>query len=131
MKRGSNRLRLRGTRHWATPLVLAMLCLRALVPAGFMLAPIDGRLQIVLCDSAAPARAPHHQGHDHGAHRHAIADPNCPYAQSAGPAPLPALPMLAAAPVANAPAVHGNLSQTHVPFGPVRQHSPRAPPLLA
>lgn len=50
-------------RHWATPLVLAVLLLRALVPAGFMLAPVDGGLAIVLCDADATASLYRGAGH--------------------------------------------------------------------
>ena len=50
-------------RHWAAPFVLAMLLLRALVPAGFMLAPVDGGLAIVLCDADATASLYRGAGH--------------------------------------------------------------------
>ncbi len=50
-------------RHWATPFVLAMLLLRALVPAGFMLAPVDGGLAVVLCDADGAASLYRHAGH--------------------------------------------------------------------
>src|ERR1700680_3612114 len=131
MRRTANRLRHGGARHWAAPFVLAMLCLRALVPAGFMLAPIDGRLEIVLCDSSVPSLGHHHHhsGYDPTTHHHNGVDPTCPYAQSSGPAPLPALPAMAAAPVASAPVVQSNVSQTHATFGPARQQTPRGPPL--
>lgn len=109
--------------------VLAMLCLRALLPAGFMLAGGDGRLAVVLCDSDARSAAHHRHGHQHPGHAHL--DPTCPYAQSAGPAPLPALPVLPAAPIATALRLPRAASQTWVPFGPSRQQSPRAPPHLA
>ena len=90
MKRRANRSRLCGVRRWAAPFVLVMLCLRALVPAGFMLAPLNGRLAVVLCDSmAAPGGAHEHVGHHHPGHAHL--DPTCPFAQSSGPAPLPAM----------------------------------------
>lgn len=51
-------------RHWAAPFVLAMLVLRSLVPAGFMLAPVDGGLAVVLCDADATAAMYGHTGHD-------------------------------------------------------------------
>jgi hypothetical protein len=133
----ANRLRSGGARHWAAPFVLAMLCLRAFIPAGFMLAPVDGQLAVVLCDTDAPAGLQGHdaytQGHHaHAAgHHHAKADPTCPYAQSSGPAPLPSLPLLAAVQVATASAPAVQVAQTHSRFGPTRQQSPRGPPRLA
>jgi Protein of unknown function (DUF2946) len=131
MRRSTNRFRTSGARHWAAPFVLAMLCLRALVPAGFMLAPIDGRLAVVLCDSDAPGTVHRHGGHDHSGHHHTQTDPTCPYAQSAGPAPLPALPVVAAAPIESVPALPAPFAQTYAQFGPSRQQSPRAPPHFA
>src|SRR5688572_17441061 len=107
-----------GAMHWkakkrsrflrrAGQLTAAVLCLRALIPAGFMLAPVDGHLEMVFCDAAAPKPIHHppmahvhdmsgmeHGGPEHAASEHGVtgyahADPTCPYAQSAGPAPLP------------------------------------------
>src|SRR5579864_7917867 len=100
-----NRLRHGGARHWAAPFVLAMLCLRAFIPAGFMLAPVGGQLAVVLCDTdaqgLAPNQTPGHHGHDLAVgHHHAQTDPTCPYAQSSGPAPLPVVPVLAAVQIA-------------------------------
>lgn len=52
-------------RHWVAPFVLAMLVLRSLVPAGFMLAPVDGGgLAVVLCDADATVAMYGHTGHD-------------------------------------------------------------------
>lgn len=88
---GSRRLRL----ICLAALVAPVLALRALIPAGFMAAPVDGKWQIVLCQPELMAGAhPHHHGHDSGA---AVVDPTCPYAQSAGPALMPTLPVLPAA----------------------------------
>lgn len=117
-----------GHRRWTT-FVLIMLALRALVPAGFMLAPVDGQPAIVLCDTDAPGVPHQHAGHHHAGHAHL--DPTCPYAQSAGPAPLPALPVLTGAPAATAGALPTPKAQVHARFGPSRQQSPRAPPLSA
>ena len=130
MKPSSKQLQYSGARHWAAPFVLAMLCLRALVPAGFMLAPIDGRLDIVLCDADATAALHHHGGHDHSGHHHTQLDPTCPYAQSAGPAPLPVLPVLASALIAFVWARPVQVAQTHDQFGPIRLQFPRGPPSL-
>jgi len=116
-------------RRRVTTLLLVMLALRALVPAGFMLAPVDGRPAIVLCDTDAPGAPHQHAGHHHAGHAHL--DPTCPYAQSAGPAPLPALPVLTGAPAATAGALPTPTAQVHARFGPSRQQSPRAPPASA
>ncbi|HVO45980.1 MAG TPA: hypothetical protein VMT29_06550 [Steroidobacteraceae bacterium] len=150
-------LRHGGIRHWAAPWVLAVLCLRALVPAGFMLAPVDGGLDVVLCDADAAAAlhsfgvqhamhghvmagdgAAHHHdaaGHPeyagHSGHHHSHPDPTCPYAQSAGPAPLPALPALPPLQASATRLLPVDFSQTHSQFGPSREQSPRGPPTLA
>jgi len=129
MRQRTNRTQRGGVRRFGTLFVLAMLGLRALIPAGFMLAPQDGRLAVVLCDSDAPGAAHRHDGHHHPGHTHS--DPTCPYAQSAGPAPLPEFPALAAAPIATVLLLPAQVSQTFVQFGPSRHQSPRAPPQLA
>lgn len=131
MSRGrtaTNRPRDAGQRRWTT-LLLIVLALRALVPAGFMLAPVDGQPAIVLCDTDAPGAPHQHAGHHHAGHAHL--DPTCPYAQSAGPAPLPALPVLTGAPAVTADALPTPTAQVHARFGPSRQQSPRAPPASA
>jgi len=131
---------MKGMRHikkpgWATLLVLGMLFLRALVPAGFMLVPMDGRLAVVLCDaemSAGGHQHHHHPGHDTAAHHDsARGDPTCPYAQSAGPAPLPTLPALAGTATVGELVAPAAVTQTLLRFGPTRQQTPRGPPPLA
>lgn len=130
----------KGMRHiknpgWTTLLVLGLLFLRALVPAGFMLAPMDGSLAFVLgCDieMSAGEHQRHHPGHDHAAHQHdGHTDPTCPYAQSAGPAPLPTLPVLAGAATVDQLVAPSAITQTLLRFGPTRQQTPRGPPSLA
>lgn len=131
MRQRPSRLRYGGARHWAAPFVLVMLCLRAFVPAGFMLAPIDGHLAVVLCDTDAPG-ARHHLGrHEHPGHHHLQLDPTCPYAQSGGPAPLPALPVLGPQPIAVTSPLPAPITQPYAHAGPPRQHYPRGPPHLA
>jgi hypothetical protein len=114
-------------------LILGMLFLRALVPAGFMLAPVEGGLAIVLCEPDVLAASGHHHfGHDHAAHHHgAHGDPTCPYAQSAGPAPLPTLPALTGGAPPLGLASLPVATQTRLSFGPRRQPVSRGPPLLA
>lgn len=127
----------KGIRHgadsrWATLLLLGMLFLRALIPAGFMLAPVDGSLAFVLCEPGVLAGGHHHGGHDHAAHHHgAHTDSTCPYAQSAGPAPLPTLPVVAGGGVSGLVVSPTALAQTFLRCGPPRQESCRGPPRLA
>lgn len=151
---------------WARLLVLGLLFLRALVPAGFMLAQVDSGFALVLCDGAMPAGEPqhqqqhqhqhHHHGNDSGAaHESAAAhdvaavrngaaghdgaaphggmhgDPTCPYAQNAGPAPLPALPVVAATARSRPFSPPTAVTQTFSHFGPTREQTPRGPPSLA
>lgn len=139
---------MKGMRHtkrpgWATLLVLGLLFLRGLVPAGFMLASDSGHLAFVVCSlelptagmPAAAMPASHHHMHmamDHSAHQHgAHGDPTCPYAQSGGPAPLPTLPMLAGRDTFKRPRLPVAVTQTLLGFGPIRQPSSRGPPQLA
>ncbi len=131
--------------HSLNLFVLAVLLLRALVPAGFMLAPVNGQLVVVLCDADATASMHQHSGHDHALHHHADhgpmghdrsgghthPDPTCPFAQSAGATPLPTVPALADATQAALRVSVDRFAQTHSHFGPARQQSPRAPPRLA
>jgi hypothetical protein len=110
-------------------LVLTMLVVRALVPAGYMLATDEGHARIVLCD-AGIARF-HHEGHHHPGGGHTHGDPTCPYAQSAGPAPPPVLPVVDATAAAAYYLLPASLAQLATPFGPARRNSPRAPPVRA
>jgi hypothetical protein len=113
-----------------------MLCLRAFVPAGFMLAPVDGALQVVLCDADASAMPHQHGDHEHaghhtGHHPHAQLDPTCPYAQSSGPAPLPVLPYVHSGPERTLFILPVQIEQRHDQFGPARRQFPRGPPRFA
>jgi hypothetical protein len=111
--------------RWSGLLVLAMVVVRAFVPAGYMLAPLDGELTLVLCD--AEMQGAHHPGRHHG-HHGMHPDPTCPYAQSAGPAPLPALPVPPPAADFGPALLPAQYSQTFLNFGPVRRQAARAPP---
>ena len=138
MSKFLNSMRNRGRSHWAAAFVLAMLAARALVPAGFMLAPVDGSLSFVLCEpevlggSQTHQHHHHHDGHDQSTHPGGShVDSTCPYAQSAGPAPLRALPVVAATTTiveGLAPTIQHQVS---LRSGPIRQQFPRGPPALA
>ena len=41
------------SRRQTALLIVAMLCVRAFIPAGFMAAPVDGRWQLVVCSPGA------------------------------------------------------------------------------
>lgn len=112
--------------------VLPVLLLRASIPAGFMAASVDGTMQIVLCQPEIMAGARHHHHHP-GSHDKASTDvdPTCPYAQSAGPALMPTLPVLPPALVMHSLESPQATSQAQVSYGPPRQQSPRGPPTLA
>ncbi len=121
---------------WATLLVLGLLFLRALIPTGFMLAPMDGSLAFVLCDAEMSAgehqHHHHHPGLDQAAHQHdGHVDPTCPYAQSAGPAPLPTLPVLTGIATIDLLVPPLAFTQTLLTSGPPRQQTPRGPPHFA
>jgi hypothetical protein len=138
-----NRMRHLKKPRWASTLVLGLLFLRALVPAGFMLASVDGNLAFVLCDGDMPRAAMpdgampaghHHMpmAMDHAAHHHgAHGDPPCPYALSGGPAPLPTLPVLVGGTTFERPRLPAAITQTLLSFGPIRLPSSRGPPHLA
>jgi hypothetical protein len=55
-----------------------MLVLRALIPAGFMLAPVDGGLAIVVCDADATESLYRRAGHDMSAGQSGHAMPGGP-----------------------------------------------------
>ena len=118
---------------WATLFVLGMLCLRALVPPGYMLAPAQEHAAMVLCHAAMPwserAQNSVKSGRDATAHHGgAHSDPDCPYAQSAGPAPLPTLPALAQATLCVPDDASVRVTQNFSTCGPTRRQSPRGPP---
>ncbi len=126
-------MRDRSISKWATLFVFGVLFLRAMVPAGFMLAPVDGHLAFVLCEPGVMAAGHHHHhpGSDLGTHHDgAHGDPICPYAESAGPAPLPTLPVLTAAQIPDRLSVATPATQTFLSFGPPRQRTSRGPPAL-
>lgn len=128
MTRGGHGSGRGGSRRQTALLILAMLCVRAFIPAGFMAAPVDGRWQLVVCGPGALGSAGHTQ-HDPG-HQHQHDDPNCPFALSAAPGPLPSLPALAAVQNAAVLALPTGAAQPYPSFEPARQHLPRGPPRL-
>ena len=130
-------MRYRTSPSWTAIAVLGLLFLRALVPAGFMLASADGSPAVVLCDAetsvgAHPQHHHHHPGGDAALHHEgAHGDPTCPYAQSAGSAPLPTLPILALGTLYDRLIPPAVVTQAVLPSGPIRKQSSRGPPSLA
>jgi hypothetical protein len=99
-----------GSRHPIAVLALLFLALalRAVIPAGFMLAPDDaGRIGLVACSGSAPA-ATHH--HHHGHDRNAPAEQPCPFAIALAAATPPAPPALI---LAMAPAAEPAIAPAH------------------
>jgi hypothetical protein len=90
-----------------------------------------------LCDAEMSAGAHllhhhHHPGADQAAHhegRHG--DPTCPYAQSAGSAPLPTLPILTGGAEFAFFIPPAAVTQAFSPSGPIRKQSSRGPPFPA
>jgi hypothetical protein len=161
---------------WTMRFVLGWLFLRSLIPAGFMVAPADRALGIVLCNAEMSMSGPQNGGdqdqdqdqdlgqnqnqnqngnasangnqqhrhqdqqqyyerdqlvHDPAHHDGVHSGPACPYAQSAGPAPLPTLPVVAGSTGCDRLIAPAEVTQTRLSFGPPRQQSSRGPPPLA
>jgi len=104
---------------WVALALLPLLFARAMVPAGFMASTAGGGIHYVFCghDGAVDTKHP------------GDTDRSCPFAQSAGGAPLPTL--FLAATLLPAPAVpaatyyHRAIALS----GPTRQQLGRAPPV--
>ena len=113
--------------------VLPVLLLRASIPAGFMAASVEGTLQIVLCQPGLMAGGHHHPHHHRDSQSPASieVDPTCPYAQSAGPALMPTLPVLPATADMHRLEPPAATTQRQLEYGPTRQQSPRGPPTPA
>jgi hypothetical protein len=98
----------------------------ALIPAGFMPGSVHGQAQLVVCDGHMAGSG--HPGHP--AKSGSNAESPCPFAMSAGAAPLAAhvaLPPVQPAPDLLAPFI-GQPALSETPF---RHSAPRGPPTLA
>jgi hypothetical protein len=118
-------------------LLLQAILFRALIPVGFMPAPgADGGLSVIFCAAVGGAHGPahaHHHGHDGATeegHGSGHAQYSCPFAASAGLAPLPdfSVPAPAQADLFAPAGVIG--TRQFVPTI-LRAQSPRAPPGVA
>ena len=136
--------RARRTRGWFGLLAILVFGLKALVPAGYMIAAVDGHARLVMCPAGlAHAGSMHHSvgmpaiagmelsaGLNHAAHAQ-LAAYQCPFALAGGAG------LLARAPVLILP-YFLTLQRTAVPVvpsapiaPPLRHLAPRGPPALA
>jgi hypothetical protein len=120
------------TRRWVAGAAVLAFALHALVPVGYMWAPLAGRVTVVACsdhDHDVVSMAAHHQHHHAGGVR--SASNACPFALAGG-APL-------AAQVPALDARHHELVQARLPPVdhsiappiPLRYSAPRGPPAIA
>ena len=128
--------RSRAARHWVGAVAVLVLALRALVPTGFMLERVDGRLSVVLCAATAPTLAMpgmHHDMHlaGHGVH-HLMAAASCPFALSGGASLFASQALKVPEPyyMALHPARARAVDSIPAP-PPPRHQAPRGPPTLA
>ena len=127
-----------------TWLLLALLALRGLVPAGYMIDTTGGSLSLVVCSSgvySAAAQADHskhaeHHHHHQNSHQNeesnkesAASDHSiCPFALAATGAPTPVLPAIDVAASTEIGRIVDNGSSLFGTFGPSRAQQSRAPP---
>jgi len=118
---------------WGIAGVLTLLLLRSLVPVGFMLAPVDGTLTLVLCEGQGAIPQTAHAHHHHPGNgvpdsmRHAGGD--CAYAQSAHAALTPPLD-LSPTPVLVSNACPDVFESGSLHSAPPRYRAARGPPHL-
>jgi hypothetical protein len=126
------------TRQWLGAAAMLVFALRALIPAGYMLAAVEGHTRLVMCPAGVYHGVPRHamsdMGHalgmNHAAHE-ALAADHCPFALAGGSgllsaASLPVEPYFVFLRPGRAQAI------ASVPTAPPsRYHAPRGPPALA
>jgi hypothetical protein len=120
--------RARSRKLLAAVALLAVLA-RALVPTGVMPVAGAGAMQLMLCDGG-PGGHHHHHADGPAAPATGTAHDLCPYAMTAGGAPLPAivgLPALQSVPQPVALATE----RTRILPAPLRHAAPRGPPFPA
>lgn len=106
-------------------LLLPLMVLRALLPAGYMPVAEGGELRIVMCSDGLQTDAgdTDNQPAPHGGD-------DCPFAHAAVHAPPVATIVVADAPHAHQPVSSLNV-ELPLTTGPPRQHGARAPPALS
>jgi len=110
--------------------------LHALVPQGYMWAPVDGRVAVVACSDYAfdVLALAAHQHHHHAAHHaggHGAAAQSCPYALAGGAALVASAPLLAVQQFALSQTRLPQLDQSAPRSIPLRFAAPRGPPTLS
>jgi hypothetical protein len=119
-------------------LVMLAFGFKALIPAGYMLAAVDGHLRLAICPAGihyltgmhAMAGMVQTSGMDHGAHGPAAGD-QCPFALAGGAAVLAAAGEPAEPNFVILQPVRAR-DAASVPIAPPsRYHAPRGPPSLA
>jgi hypothetical protein len=105
-------------------LLLPLIVLRALLPAGFMPVIEDGELRIVMCSDGLQidTGATDDTGPSHGGD-------NCPFAHAAVNAPPVTTAVIAAGSLHLLLLYSFNSSELPLTTGPPRQHGARAPPI--
>jgi hypothetical protein len=115
-------------------LLLPLLALRGLVPAGYMIDVTERGLSLVVCESGIYKDAVphndgehHHEKNSHGGHDHSI----CPFAVAALGAPAPNVVTLATVVEVAIDRVRDSADVVASCFGPSRAQQSRAPPVFA
>ncbi len=121
-------------RSWPGVLVASVISLvfvlRALVPVGYMWAPVAGHVAVVACADYAPdvISAALHSHHHHGGD-HSAAAQNCPFALPAGAALAAMLPALAKPNFQIVAAPTPDFDQSEPRVIPLRFRAARGPPI--
>jgi hypothetical protein len=124
MRKALFKARRRGS--WAGILLLALLVLRAYVPAGFM--PASGTpFLLELCPAALAAEMPASHAHHHSG-THSNLD-TCPFGSAPAGGPVPHLDLEIAGPGQAQPILA--LETPSIGLQPRHSHQPRGPPSLA
>lgn len=117
--------------HLMITLLLPLMALRALLPAGYMPVSEDGQLRIVMCSQGMAQPDP--AGADHGKASHQLppGTGDCPFAHA--PASVPPLHFIAgiAAPVFTVQFIGVEANWRPPATGPPRRSPTRAPPVLS
>ena len=124
-----------GARRLIATLAVLAFALRSFVPAGYMWAPVDGRLAVVACseyaaDVVALATQHQHAHHYHGGSPGSAAgsSDSCPFALAGAAALAANVPTLAAQRFEIAQARLPQVDYSAPRSIPSRFHAPRGPP---
>lgn len=109
-------------------LLLPLMALRALLPAGYMVAAESGELGIVLCSDGLAAWGTHAPSDPEHDDKRQPAGEDCAFANATFNAPVPHLLTSVAAPVPEFRFASVTSTQLPPATGPPRQTGARAPP---